>query len=881
MSPRGNLSCAHYRDPGISRFRSLATITGRHNRQHLQGFPDRLPTPMDSSTPTTGDHAPVRPTAPLLLLAPPRRAAILFSLVTLAMFTAAYLLFDAQRRDIKAHSERNLANIAALKSGQIGLWLKERRDDAAIFSDRTPIAYLFDAWLRHGMQDDAERRWLLARMNTILGSRTYEAMALLDRQGQMRLTTGVAKDTDARVRQLVLDAMRARQIRFGEIHADPTHGPCMDLAAPLLVGSGNDILVAGALYFHIDPSRFLYPLIESWPIESHSAETLIVRQDGDQVLFMNRLRHHRDPPLSLRLPLASPELPAAQVLSGKTGFTSGRDYRGEKVVAYLARIPDTDWGMVAKIDEAEIYAPIHRLAFYTVMGLALLLCFVAYVFWSMRARALQAHLQQQAELRHRLMAQRFDYLARFSNDIIFLGDEQGRLIEVNDRAVQAYGYTRAQMLRMAIGDLRTPTARQAFEHDMRRLETYGQARFETEHRRQDGSHFPVEISARLINFDGRQHMQAIIRDISERRRAEAALRLHELMTRHMQEGLSLVRSADGVIVFANPKFAAMFGYESGELHGQHISCINASTRESPYEIASRIMAALEHHGTWSGEIRNIRKNGTQFWCSATVSGFDHAEHGQVWLSIHQDISERKQLEQVQTEYLARIRHLGQRLLAVQEDERRRLGAELHDRTTANLASIKLLLQGLAAKLPRRKDRALAHEMEDIQALMEDTSDVIRQISTDLHPPLLDFLGLDTALTSLAGSYSRRLGIPVRLRSSGMPRLDATVETAFYRIVQEALDNCARFAYAAKIDVDLSCIGDRVLLTIADDGIGFMPEAAEVGSGQGIPTMRERVEFAGGKFRIDASAGRGTRIHVELPCPCAAAAGARTALQDCA
>ena len=286
------------------------------------------------------------------------------------------------------------------------------------------------------------------------------------------------------------------------------------------------------------------------------------------------------------------------------------------------------------------------------------------------------------------------------------------------------------------------------------------------------------------------------------------------------------------------------------------------------------MAALDRCGTWSGEIKNIRKDGSTFWCNATVSGFDHAEYGPVWLSIHQDITERKRLEQAQVQYLARIRELGQRLLAVQEDERRKLGAELHDRTAANLAAIKLLLQDIAAKLPKRKSGALGHQMEDIQALMADTSDIIREIAVDLHPPLLDFLGLDTALTNLAATFAQRLGIPVRLRSTGMPRLDGAVETALYRIVQEALTNCARHACAGNIDIELTRTSDRIVLAIADDGIGFVPATAASGDGLGLATMRERTQFAGGIFRLDAALDHGTTIRVELPCD--RAPGAKTA-----
>ncbi|CAK0764008.1 hypothetical protein CCP3SC1_400031 [Gammaproteobacteria bacterium] len=574
--------------------------------------------------------------------------------------------------------------------------------NAQVSSNRTPFAEMFNNWLRHGAKDDSDRRLMLSRIDMILNSQNYYALLLFDVQGQVRLSMYEPKSIaehepegiDERDRQLVFEAIRTRQVRIDDIHIGTAHPPAMGLVAPMLAGEGKESYVVGVLYFRIDPARFLYPLIESWPIESQTAETLLARRDGEEVLFLNRLRHLNAAPLSFRAPLATFDLPAAQALRGKKGFTRGKDYRGEKVTGYLLRIPGTDWIMVSKIDETEIYTPIHYLVFYMAMALFVLLSFGIYIFWSLRVRAEYVWQQYQTELRNRMLVQRFDYLSKFANDIIILGDDQNHFLEVNDRAIETYGYTRAEFLQMGIRELRSPKALVTQEHDWHNLMANGQTLLETVHRRKDGSSFPVEISARMISADHRQYMQAIIRDISERKRAEVTLRLHECLTNNMQEGLSLIRSSNGLIVFTNPKFDAMFGYTTDEIHGRHVSCLNAPTDDSPEENARKIMEVLNRTEMWSGEIKNIRKDGTVFWCNATVSSFVHHDYGKVWLAIHQDITERKKLEQTQIEYLERIRELGQRLLAIQEDERRKLGMELHDRTASNLATMNLLLKDL-------------------------------------------------------------------------------------------------------------------------------------------------------------------------------------------
>jgi len=135
------------------------------------------------------------------------------------------------------------------------------------------------------------------------------------------------------------------------------------------------------------------------------------------------------------------------------------------------------------------------------------------------------------------------------------------------------------------------------------------------------------------------------REISERKRAEEALHLHSDMMKNMAEAVYLIRASDGVIVYTNPAFEKLFGYDPGEMDGKHVSVVNAPTDKNPGETAKEIIAALDRTGVWSGEVHNIQKDGTPFWCYANVSTFDHAQHGQVWVTYHTDITERKRAEE--------------------------------------------------------------------------------------------------------------------------------------------------------------------------------------------------------------------------------------------
>ncbi len=212
----------------------------------------------------------------------------------------------------------------------------------------------------------------------------------------------------------------------------------------------------------------------------------------------------------------------------------------------------------------------------------------------------------------------------------------------------------------------------------------------------------------------------------------------------------------------------------------------------------------------------------------------------------------------------RLGEMSQRLVAVQEDERRRLSAELHDHTSGNLAALDLLLRTLAGQLARAapKDGDSTATIGNVQELLRTTAAEIRAVCSDLRPPLLDYAGLLPALESYAKRFSERYGIAVRIELKGKPaRLQPTLESTLFRIAQEALTNCAKHSGAKMVVVSLHFSVQRTALEISDDGCGFDPGAAT--AGQGLSIMRERAEFGGGVCSIVSKPRHGTKIRVEF------------------
>ena len=144
-----------------------------------------------------------------------------------------------------------------------------------------------------------------------------------------------------------------------------------------------------------------------------------------------------------------------------------------------------------------------------------------------------------------------------------------------------------------------------------------------------------------------QRRDADLRASEERYRQSAeSLRLQGETARNLEEGIVLTRARDATIVYANPKFERMFGYDAGELLGRPSSTLDTGPRGGSSETTKRIIATLEAEGKWSGEVHNVKKDGSEFWCSTNVATFDHPEFGRVWISVHADIAERKRAEEL-------------------------------------------------------------------------------------------------------------------------------------------------------------------------------------------------------------------------------------------
>lgn len=232
-----------------------------------------------------------------------------------------------------------------------------------------------------------------------------------------------------------------------------------------------------------------------------------------------------------------------------------------------------------------------------------------------------------------------------------------------------------------------------------------------------------------------------------------------------------------------------------------------------------------------------------------------------WTLLHARI--RGSLASLQEERMALLREQFAHITAAQEEERQRIARELHDGLVPVLASLSIRLHTLGKCLDR-EENPIAEEIKELAEQAQASSRDIRRLIQDLRPAALDELGLVPALRQHLAHCEREHNLVVELVASEGERLIAPVETALFRIAQEAVNNVLRHAEARHVRVTLMRDNDHVSLTVDDDGQGFDIQLPRSGKHLGLWSMRERVEQRGGRFEVQSTPGQGTHVMAVVP-----------------
>ena len=398
------------------------------------------------------------------------------------------------------------------------------------------------------------------------------------------------------------------------------------------------------------------------------------------------------------------------------------------------------------------------------------------------------------------------------------------------------------------------------------------------YRTQDRLWLQVSANPRLDLSGGLREVVCTFNDITRLKHVELELIAGREALResamHTQTILDNVIDAvitidrNGLIESFNRAATNIFGYRATEVLGHNVAMLMADDDRRQHD------AHMRHHADTGesfviGKVREMeakRKDGEVFPISLAVSRISHL--GQVtYIGLIRDITERARAAEALEEKSRQLRSLSRRVLEAQEMERRRVAHELHDELGQSLTAIKINLQARE----RFKDRSPSELNAENLRIVEDALQHVRRLAVALRPSVLDDLGLIPALRGIAEQTAARGGFEVHFQPA-IPdtRLPPDVETACFRVVQEALTNISRHAHASRVDIDLFHDGDALVLGIHDDGRGFdvaaVHERASAGDSIGLLGMKERATLLGGRLDIESIPGLGSTVRMRCPLP---------------
>ncbi len=304
----------------------------------------------------------------------------LMAILSLLVTTAGYFYYKGEEKSIRQEKYDELKAITDLKQNQIELWIKQRNADVKVVAQSPFFIKGIEEWLQDTSNGEL-RQNIVELLQPVQEEQGYENIFLATLNGQLLVSAKSGlEEFDSLTKQKIIESSKKREISSPDIYWSQIENEAhYDIITPI-TDSGKETIAV--LLFRTNLKSFLYPLIQTWPTPSKSAESVILRVEKDSVLFLNDLRFRKNAALKLKISLTQTEIPAVQAALGHTGIFEGIDYRGVEVLSDIRMIPTVNWIMISKVDRSEIYSGLY-LSAAVISGFSVLLiiiCGIGFAF---------------------------------------------------------------------------------------------------------------------------------------------------------------------------------------------------------------------------------------------------------------------------------------------------------------------------------------------------------------------------------------------------------------------------------------------------------------------------------------------------------------------
>ncbi|MBN8450339.1 MAG: PAS domain S-box protein [Candidatus Accumulibacter sp.] len=821
--------------------------------------------------------------------------------VTLACVVIAGLTAVAIGYNFSRHKQTEVArlqSIADLKAWQIKAWLEERQGDVAFLQSSRLLTELYRNWRERG--DSASRDRLLERFGQFGMSKGYEKVVLLDEQGEplrgsSGQTPGVAPELLNDARQAVASGESPLIVSLGTANGELD----LNFAASLPVPGGGPSPI---IILNVNPAGYLTPLLQKWPVPSSSAETLLFRRRGDQVLYLNRLRHEPDAQGLLRLPIATKSLLAAQVLRGeiKPGSAfEGLDYRGVPAVGAVRAIPGTDWFLLAKLDRGEIFAQAWRDFLWIVLAglLAIFTTIAGAMILRQRWYMVEIRREHQIQTEKLRALQTLAALAKGTADVMFIKDMHGRYLLFNRAACELFSKAEQDVLGKECSDLFPPeeaamltaadqevmTNRRTLTRELCLTTANGLLTLRT-------------TLGPLLDAKGELNgVFGVARDVTESKRSTESLRMLSMAVEQSPESI-VITDIDARLVYVNEAFVRNTGYSREEALGKNPRILQSG--RTPPETFESMWADLSQGKPWKGVLFNRRKDGSDYVEFVIITPIHEAD-GRVthFVAVKEDITEKqrlgKELDQhrhhleelvdSRTAQLVEARQLADIANRAKSAFLANMSHEIRTPMNAIVGLTHILRQARPTPEQAGKLERIAVAAAHLLSIVNDILDLSKIESGKLDLEQTDF-SLASILDhtrSLIFELAQAKGLALSVEADGVPQWLRGDPTRLRQALLNFASNAVKFTEWGAITLRARLLEDhgdqvRIRFEVEDTGIGiaaddlsvlFQPFAqADVattrnygGTGLGLAISRRLVELMGGEMGVESEVGRGSKF----------------------